>query len=213
MNDNKTNDNLSKISNFIKKIPYKPVILLAILLITVLLFPSRLPEIFSKHNYTKIEKISNLATVEAYYHNVASKEVSASTLGKIFGNIGYKKYWVEYDGTVQFGINAKEVRIEKPNIKGVVKVYIPKATILGTPSIVENKVSDPITDTGFLTTIPASDKIEAISEAQKKLEESASEDNELLDLAYERAKMFFKKYIESAGREVGKNYKVEFIEK
>ena len=203
----------SKLSNIYKKIPYKPIILLGILALVVIFFPSRLPDIFSRQNYTKIEKISNLATVEAYYHNVASKEVEATTLGKIFGNIGYKKYWIEYDGTVQFGINAKEVRIEKPNSKNVVKVYIPDATILGKPTIIENSVSDPITDTGFLTTIPASDKTEAIADAQKKLEEAASQDTELLTLAKERAQMFFKKYIESAGKEIGEEYKVEFVDK
>ena len=202
-----------KLYNLFKKVPYKPVILLGILALVVIFFPSRLPDIFSKQNYTKIEKISNLATVEAYYHNVAAKEVEATTLGKIFGNIGYKKYWIEYDGTVQFGINAKEVRIEKPNSKNVVKVYIPDATILGKPTIIENTVSDPITDTGFLTSIPASDKTEAIANAQKKLEEAASQDTELLTLAKERAQMFFKKYIESAGKEVGKDYKVEFVDK
>lgn len=202
--------NKDKVFSFLKK--YKFVILFVILFLCVLFFPSRLPVIFSKNNYSKIERISNLATVEAYYHNVASKEVDATTLGKIFGNIGYKRYWVEYDGTVQFGINAKEVRIEKPNLNGVVKVYLPKATILGTPVIIENKVGDPITDTGFLTTIPASDKTEAIANAQKQLEEKASQDDELLNLANERARMFFKNYIESAGREVGKNYRVEFID-
>ena len=203
----------SKVYNLFKRIPYKPIIILAILLLIVVFFPSKLPDIFSFFIYAKIEKISNLATVEAYYHNVASKEVEATTIGKIFGNIGYKKYWIEYDGTVQFGIDAKKVRIEKPTIKNVVKIYIPESSILGKPVIVENSVSDPITDTGFLTTIDAYDKTEAIAEAQKKLEETASKDNELLTLAKERAKMFFKKYIESIGKEIGKDYKVEFLDK
>ncbi len=206
-------DILKSILDFIKKVPYKPIILLIILLLVVIFFPSRLPDIFSKNNYTKIQKISSLATVEAYYHNVASKEEDATTLGKIFGNIGYKKYWIEYDGTVQFGIDAKKVRIEKPNIKNIVKVYIPEATILEKPKIIENSVGNPITDTGFLTSIPASDKTEAIANAQKRLEEMASQDSELLNLARERAKMFFQKYIEAVGQEVGQDYKVEFVDK
>jgi len=206
-------DNKKKETNKKINIPYKFIIVLVILLILVISIPTKKIDIFSKSNYSKIEKISNLATVEAYYHNVAAKEVDASKLGKVFGNIGYKKYWVEYDGTVEFGIDAKEVRIYKPDKNNVVKVYIPEAKMIGKPIVIQNSISDPITDTGFLTKIPVDDKTEAIAETQKSLEETASKDKELINLAYERAKLFFEKYIINAGHQEGKEYTVEFINK
>ena len=198
-----------KVISFLKKVPYKPYILLGILFLFVLIFPSRRPDILSSNNYHRIEKISNLAMLEVYYHNVAYKEEDASGLGKVFGNIGYKKYWIEYDGIVQFGIDAKQVKIGKPNYKNVVKVYIPDATVLGKPTV--DKVYDPVTDTGLLTNISAKDKTEAMTISQKNLLESANQDSDVLNLAKERAKKFFQTYIEQAGKEIGKDYKVVFV--
>ena len=218
MDDNKKiGDNLSKNDNcfkkifeFLKKIPYKPYIIFAVLLIIALLIPKRLPSIFSKSNYSKIEKICTLSTIEAYYHNVASKTQDATTIGKIFGNIGYKKYWLEYDAIVQYGIDARKVKISKPNFKNEVKVYIPNAEVLGEPILVKDYIEDPVTDTGFLTSVSGDDKTQAVEESVKELKDEASKDIEHLNLARERAKKFFESYIVNAGKEIGTNYTVIF---
>ena len=206
----KTDFSFKKVKKIIKKIPHKPAIILVILLLIALLIPKRLPTIFTTSNYTKIEKICSLATIEAYYHDVASKTQDATTIGKIFGNIGYKKYWLEYDVIVQYGIDAKKVKIEKPNMKNEVKVYLPKAEVLGEPIWVKDYIQDPVTDTGFLTSVSGEDKTEAVENSIKELKESAKNDQEHLELARERAKIFFEKYIISAGREIGVEYKVIF---
>ena len=211
INTIKKDNSFQTIKNILNKIPNKKIVILVLLVLGLILLPSRTPDIFSRNNYTKIKKISNLATIEAYYHNVAAKEVDSTKIGKVMGDMGYKKYWIEYDGKVQFGIDAKKVIIKKPNRNNVVKIYIPKATILDKPIIIQDSMSDPITDTGFLTKIRAEDKTEAIANAQENLEEKARNDTELLDLAQERAKKFFKKYIESVGKEIGKEYTVKFI--
>ncbi len=199
-----------KVKTVIKKIPHKPVIILVILLFIALVIPKKLPSIFTSSNYSKIEKICSLATIEAYYHDVASKTQDATTLGKIFGNIGYKKYWLEYDVIVQYGIDAKKVKIDKPNIKNEVKVHLPEAEVLGEPIWVQDYIQDPVTDTGFLTSVSGEDKTEAVENSIKELKEAAQNDKEHLELARERAKLFFEKYIISAGREVGVEYKVIF---
>ena len=159
---------------------------------------------------SKIERICDLATVEAYYHNVAAETKEASTLGKIFGNIGYKKYWLEYDAIIQFGIDAKEVDIKKPNIMNEVKVYVPEAKIVREPILITEYISDPITDTGFLTSISTDDKTSAVGNSLKNLKEKASQDEDLLKLARERAKTFLEQYIITAGKSVGVDYKVIF---
>ena len=194
----------------IKNIPYKFAIILGILLIVVIIIPKRLPSIFKNSNYSKIEKICNLATVEVYYHNVAEKIDEASTIGKIFGNIGYKKYWLEYDAVIEYGIDAKKVKIEKPNFKNEVKVHLPEAEVLGEPRLIKEYIKDPVTDSGFLTSVSNDDKIEAVENSIKTLKTKASDDKEHRDLAYERAKKFFENYIVSAGKEIGTNYSVIF---
>ena len=200
----------NKVIDFVKKVPYKPIIILVIVVLLAILVPKRLPSIFKSSNYTKVEKICNLATVEAYYHNVAIKEDPASSIGKIFGNIGYKKYWLEYDAIVQYGIDAKKVKIEKPNLKNEVIVHIPEAEILGEPELVIEYIKDPVTDTGFLTSVSGEDKTIAIENSIKELKANANKDNEQLQLARERAKKFFEKYIVNAGKEIGVDYKVIF---
>ncbi len=207
---NKTSFSFKKVKAFIEKIPHKPVVILVVLLLIALLIPKRLPTIFTTSNYSKIEKICSLATIEAYYHDVAAKTQDATTLGKIFGNIGYKKYWLEYDVIIQYGINAKKVKIEKPNIKNEVIVHLPEAEVLGEPIWVKDYIQDPVTDTGFLTSVSGEDKTEAVEQSIKELKESAKNDKDNLELARERAKIFFEKYIISAGREIGVEYKVIF---
>ena len=200
----------NKVIKLFQKVPYKIFIVLFILLIIVIIIPKRLPSIFSDSTYSKIEKICELSTVEAYYHEVAEKTEDASALGKIIGNIGYKKYWLEYDAIIKYGIDAKKVKISKPNIKNEVRVYIPKAEILGEPQIVKEYMQDPITDSGFLTSIKEEYKTEAIEMSIKDLKEKASQDKDNLELAYQRAKVFFEKYLINAGREFGVEYKIIF---
>ncbi len=202
--------NFKKIIDFIKKVPYKPFIILGLLAIVAILIPRRLPSVFEDDDYSRLEKISELATLEAFYHDVAIKEEEASTLGKIFGNIGYYKYWLEFDVIIKIGVDSHKVRIEKPNLRNEVKVYVPEAQVLGEPQVLNQYMKDPITDTGFLTSIDVSDKMNTVGAAVNRLKDSVSKDTELLNQARERAKEFFKNYITSIGKEIGVNYKVVF---
>lgn len=201
----------TKLLDKIKKFPYKPAIVFVIILIIALLIPKQLPSIFQSSSLTKIEKICELSTVEAYYHNVAAETKPVSSkIGEILGNIGYKRYWVEYDAIIKYGINAKKVKIEAPNIKNEVKVFIPEAEVLGEPILITELVQDPITDTGFLTTVTPEDKNKALENSIKTLKEESSKDVDNLKLARDRAKTFFEKYIVNAGKEMGVEYKVIF---
>ena len=203
---------LKKIWSFIKRLPYKPAIILGILFIVAITMPKRLPKIFSSSNYSIIEKICNLATVEAYYHNVANRDVPAQGIGKVLGNIGYKKYWLEFDTILKFGVNAKKVKITSPNRKNEVHIYVPPAEILAEPTWIRDKIGEPVTDTGFLTSISNDDETIAVADAIKKLKTDASKDDSHLELARDRAKLFFKNFIINTGREIGVEYTVIFDE-
>ena len=203
---------MERVKEFIKKPQVIFSIILLIIFIIVLIVPARRLDIFKKSGYSKIESISKMATIETYYHNVAIKENEASGLGKIFFNVGYKKIWYEYEGTVKFGVDAKKIKISKPNSKGVVKVYIPKAEIIGEPNIILDSMQDPVTETGFLTSVSAKEKAQAISYAQEKMKEEAEKDSEILALAHERAKKLIENYIIETGNSIGEKYTVEFVE-
>ena len=65
-------------------------------------------------DFSETKAICELATLKCYYHNTSELKQEASGIGKVFGNIGYKKAWIEYDGIVKLGIDASKVKIE-PN--------------------------------------------------------------------------------------------------
>ena len=205
-------------TNTEKKLSIKPryiiyIFVIILLAICLILIPSKSIELF-KDNKGKIEKLCNLATIEAIYHNVEIVE-NEGLFGDTFGgiiNLGYKKYWREYEGTIKFGINAKDVTIEKPNNKGVIKIHLPKATILGEPNVIKESMKDPITDTGLLTTITNEERIQAFVNAQNNMKENAAKDEEMLSLAEEKAKKYFENYFVELGQLIGKKYTVEFVD-
>ena len=199
-----------KINVFLKKVPYKPIIVLIFLLVIALIIPRKLPKFFEEDNYPKIEKISNLATLEVYSHDVAYRENPRTPIIGIIGNIGYYKYWLEYDSIIKVGIDAKKVKITPPNIFNEVKVYIPEAEVIGEPMEIEEYIGVPVTETGFLTSISAEEKASALGKSKEDLKNAVSQDQDLLNQARDRAKELFKNYIISIGKEIGVNYKVVF---
>ena len=215
MEDNKEiikeeNKSTNKFKEIFNKIPYKPVIILVFLLIIAIIIPRRLPKFFEEKDYSKIQKISELATLEVYYHDVAYKEEPRNSILGIIGDYGYYKYWLEYDSIIKVGIDANKVEIQKPNMLNEVKVKIPEAQVIGEPIELTEYMGEPITDSGFLTSIKPEAKSQALGKAKADLKEEVSNDTELLNQARDRAKDFFKNYIESIGKEIGVNYKVIF---
>ena len=198
---------MEKIKKLFKKHKELYLCIPLVLLLILLVLPINTNKIIKLSSKSKIEKICKLATLEAYYHNVAAKEQTG------FLTIGYKKYWVEYEGVVKFGINAKEVEIGKPSSDGTVVVKVPKAQVVGDPKVIKEKVKDAITDAGFFTSVNGKDEVEAMAEAQKNMVETAKKDTDLIDKATERAKTLLENYIISIGKATNKNYIVEFVDK
>ncbi len=83
-------------------------------------------------DFSGYSKIAELATIKCVYHNVA--EIYNDGTNMLFGiNVGYKKAWFEYDGTMQLGVDVSKVRIEGPDENNVVTIVIPQAQVLGVP--------------------------------------------------------------------------------
>ena len=161
-------------------------------------------------DFSAISSVCELATLKCYYHNVAKSETEASGLFKWLGK-GYKKIWTEYSGIVELGIDVSKMSVEKPTADGVVKVTIPDAEILSV-DLDEDSMSEPLTDTGFMTKITKEEETEALAEAQNHMEETAKENGNLLNQAKERAKSLIEGYVKNVGEQIGKEYTVEWVE-
>lgn len=69
-------------------------------------------------------------------------------------------------------IDVEQVKVETPTDDGVVKIYVPQATILDINAD-KTTISDPIEETGILTRITADEKAQAFSAAQATMRENA----------------------------------------
>lgn len=173
--------------------------------------------------YSSVSTICELATLRNYYHNVIVYEKKPDSTEKTISDIlfwpfnellktGYKQFWMEYSGIVEVGIDAKadHIQINKPNIDGVVDVYIPDAKVLNVDAD-EDSFSQPLSETGFLATITSEERREAYAEAQSAMRREAENDQALLFRAKNNAKIILEQYIKNVGKEMGVEYTVNWI--
>ncbi len=181
------------------------VILILVVLIAGILYTSRTIEIYK---YYSFDLVPEWTTLECYYRNVAEKEESATGLL----DIGYKKYWLEYITVVKMGIeDTNQIEIHKPNIFGKVKIYIPEVKVLDVSD--QPQSMKLIKDTGLFTTITTEEQSKVYNSEVKKLEDKVNSDKELLNYAYEDIKNRLEAYVISIGKQFGKEYKVEWLDK
>lgn len=164
-------------------------------------------------DFSGINKICELSTLRCYYHNVAELKKDSDGLFQYgWFNYGFKKLWIEYTGTIEVGIDVDQVSVKKPNENNVVYVYIPNARIMNV-SADSNSMSKPISDTGVFTKITTEDQNQAFSQAQKEMKTAANNDTAILNSAKNNAKKLIEQYIVNVGKEVGRNYKVKWLDK
>ena len=168
-----------------------------------------------------IIRICELATLRNYYHNVIVYVKEPDGGDKFFNDVliwpfgplirkGYKQFWIEYSGIVEMGIDASQIRISNPNSMGVVNVYVPDAKVLNVLPDVDS-FSEPITELGLFTSISGKEKLEALSRAQEVMNEEAKNDQTQLFRAQNNAKTLLERYIINFGKDIGKNYTVNWI--
>lgn len=148
-----------------------------------------------KVDFSDVEKICELATLRCYYHNVISEEKQPDGLFR-YGlfRYGYKKYWMEYDGIVEVGINASDVQIQNEDTDGVVRIYVPDAQILNVDAD-ESSMGDPIVETGLFTKITSEEKADAYAKAQQAMRKNAESDENILSQAKNNAKKLLERYV------------------
>ena len=156
---------------------------------------------------SQMKSICELAAMDCYYHNVA-KFKQEDTGGFLWWTKD-KNFWIEYSGIVKLGIDASLVSLEVQDSQ--VTVTIPAAKVLGCKvdstslnkdSYIVDKNSDAIT---------AEDEVIAFEEAQKQLEESASNNHALLASAQQRVQDLLEDYLTNIGNAIGKEYTIQWV--
>lgn len=177
----------------------------------VYFFNNRVEKKTEKAEFPVVNKICELATLRCYYHDVAEYEKQPNGFFSELFKYGYKKFWIEYSGIVDVGIDAGQVQVNTPDKNGVVKVYVPEAKILNIKADPES-MSEPVADTGIFTSITTAEKAEAFSQAQITMKSNAESDSNILAQAHDNAKELLKQYIIRVGKQTGNNYTVEWMD-
>ncbi|HCW72592.1 MAG TPA: DUF4230 domain-containing protein [Clostridiaceae bacterium] len=161
-----------------------------------------------KPEIIEMKTITELATLECYYHNVAKvKEKDATRF--LFWTKD-KNFWIEYSGIVKIGIDPSMLDIEVNEES--VNIHISKAKVL------DYKVDqNSLTDASYIVDkdsakITAEDETAAFALAQENMFLTASNDKALLTNAQERAKKLLEEYVSNVGKSVGKEYSIKWIE-
>ena len=156
---------------------------------------------------SQVKSICELAVMECYYHNVA-KFNQENVEGLLWWQKD-KHFWIEYSGIVKLGIDVSLVNMEV--VENQITITLPEAKVLGckVDSASLNKESY-IVDIDSAA-ISAEDEIEAFKEAQRQLEENASNDHALLAGAQQQAQTLLEDYITNIGNAIGKEYSIQWI--
>lgn len=162
--------------------------------------------------YSSVNTICELAALRSYYHNVALYEKQPDGLFKYgIAKYGYKKLWLEYSGIVEIGIDASQIQIGAPSPQGIVDVYVPEARVLNVDAD-ESTLSEPITESGWLTPITGEDEAKAYAAAQQAMRTEAEHDEALLRRARKNAQLLLEQYIINTGRAMGVEYTVNWLD-
>ena len=158
---------------------------------------------------SQMKAICELAVMDCYYHNVAKyfqKDADPGFLG-----IGKKDkhFWIEYSGVVKLGVDVSLVKIEVSD--NLITITIPEAKVLGCKVDSATLTKDSFIVDKNSATVTAEDEVKAFSDAQKQLEETATNDKALLANAQQRAMELLEDYELNIGNAVGKEYTIKWV--
>ena len=156
---------------------------------------------------SQMKSICELAVMECYYHNVA--KFMEKDAERFLWWTKDKHFWIEYSGIVTLGIDVSLVNIDVSDSE--ITITLPEAQVqsckVDSASLNENSY---IVDKNSAD-ITAEDEIYAFAEAQRKLEETASNDKALLSEARQRAQSLLEDYVTNISNTVDKDYYIKWI--
>lgn len=164
-------------------------------------------EINIEPQISQMKSICELAVMECYYHNVA-KYTEEDAKGILWWKKD-KHFWIEYSGVVKLGIDVSLVSIEVNDSQ--ITITLPEAKVQGCKVDSSSLTEDSYIVDKDSADIKAEDEILAFKEAQRQLEETASNDKALLAEARQRAQTLLEDYVTNIGNAVGKEYSINWI--
>ena len=155
----------------------------------------------------QVRSICELAVIECYYHNVA--KYSEEDAEGILWWKKDKRFWIEYDVVVKYGIDVSLVKLDVTDTQ--ITITLPEAEVQEC-----NVISSSLTEDSYIVDsnsakITAEDETIAFTEAQKQLEESAANNKALLSEAQRRAQILLTDYVTNLGNATGKHYSIQWI--
>ena len=163
-------------------------------------------------NLNRIQEISELATLETYYHNVAKINKKAGSGLLNIGEVN-RKYWIEYNGVAKIGIKADNITFEI-NGNNIV-VTMPHAIILDTK--IENYNQDSVyktKDSWFnANEITKSEINKAIKETNDVMINKIKNESNLFTKAEHNAEALLTSYINEIGKIHGEKYEIKYVYK
>ncbi len=189
----------------VHKLAMRTVLILSTLVLTSCGVPEKPKDVLE---VSQMRAIAELAVMECYYNNVAKFE-EEDVSGFLFWKKD-KRFWIEYNGVVELGIDASNLKIEVNNTD--VKIYLPAAKIL-------DYEVDPksLTEEAFIVEdgsakVTAQDESIAFAEAEQNMIDTAMQDTSLMKSARDRVKMLLEGYVMNLGKHLNIEYKIEWID-
>lgn len=158
----------------------------------------------------EMRAITELATVECYYHNVAKSDEPTNKTWYEFWKKENIRFWVEYDGIVWIGIDASSINF---NVDGEqVFITLPKAIVLDAKVDPKSLTKDSFYYDANSEKPNENDEKKAFSEAQQHMKDSAAANQALLNNAEDNAIELIENYVKSVGEVTGIDYKITWKE-
>lgn len=153
---------------------------------------------------SQMKTISEWATMECYYHNVAEyyqKNASGYLLWK-----KDKNFWISYDGIVTLGIDSSklDVKVDGENVK----IHIPEAKVLSSKPNPDSITKDSYYYAKNSAIADADDQTKAYKKAETEMEKTAANDIVLLAQAQQRVQSMLEDYVKNMGTMLGKEYTI-----
>ncbi len=161
----------------------------------------------------QVQYICQIATVQCYYHNVATATKSPGSGLSHFGE-EETPFWFEYSATATFGIEAGSITM---NIEGdEIYVHLPHATILnGDVDVIPDSISDPVCRPNVWyrndVEITAVDVTNAMSRANDRIYDQIVNDPYIINIADTQAQSLIQNYIDQIVSLSGRSYTVHFV--
>ena len=157
----------------------------------------------------EMRAITELATVECYFHNVAKSDEETVKAWFEFWKSANIRFWIEYDGIVRIGIDASELKMEiKDN---VVTITLPQAIVLDAKVNSATLNEDSFYYDARTKKPDARQQTEAFKQAQQSMINAANSNKTLLTNARDNAKELLTNYVKTIGEATGVEYVIEWI--